>query len=85
MLCQDRHIPEYPWTCWSYAAVLLERKGIGDHLRAQELLEEALQISTDLGMPPLRQQADDSISRAGETFASGYSGGFPNERLMFSD
>ena len=85
MLCQDRHIPEYPWTCWSYAAVLLGRKGSGDHLRPQELLEESLQISTDLGMPPLRQQADDLISRAGETFASGYPGGFPNERLMFSD
>ena len=84
MLCQDRHIPEYPWTCWSYAAVLLERKGSGDHLRPQELLEESLQISTDLGMPPLRQQADDSISRAGETPASGIREVFPNERLMFS-
>ena len=85
MLCQDRHIPEYPWACWSYAAVLLGRKGSGDHLRPQELLEESLQISTDLGMPPLRQQADDLISRAGETFASGYPGGFPNESWMFSD
>ena len=53
---------------------MLERNGSGDHLRAQELLEEALQISTDLGMPPLRQQVDDLISRAGETPASGYPG-----------
>ena len=46
------HIPEYAWTCWSYASVLLERKGNEDRLRAQELLEEALQISTDLGCHP---------------------------------
>ena len=46
------HIPEYTWTCWSCASVLLERKGNGDRLRAQELLEEALQISTDLGCHP---------------------------------
>ena len=75
------HITEYAWTCWSYAAVLLERKGSGDHLRAQELLEEALQISTDLGMPPLRQQVDDLISRAGETPASGYPGGLSQREV----
>ena len=75
------HIPEYAWTCWSYSAVLFERKGSGDHLRAQELLEEALQISTDLGMPPLRQQVDDLISRAGETPASGYPGGLSQREV----
>jgi len=80
-LCQDFHIPEYAWTCWSYSAVLFERKGSGDHLRAQELLEEALQISTDLGMPPLRQRVDDLISRAGETPASGYPGGLSQREV----
>ena len=75
------HIPEYAWTCWSYASVLLERKGNGDRLRAQELLEEALQISTDLGMPPLRQRVDDLISRAGETPASGYPGGLSQREV----
>jgi len=59
----------------------LERKGSEDHLRAQELLEEALQISTDLGMPPLRQQVDDLISRAGETPASGYPGGLSQREV----
>ena len=80
-MCQDFHIPEYAWTCWSYSAVLFERKGSGVHLRAQELLEEALQISTDLGMPPLRQQVDDLISRAGETPASGYPGGLSQREV----
>ena len=59
----------------------MERKGSEDHLRAQELLEEALQISTDLGMPPLRQQVDDLISRAGETPASGYPGGLSQREV----
>ena len=68
------HITEYAWTYWSYAAVLLERKGNGDRLRAQDLLEEALQISTDPAMPPLRKRVDDLISRAGETPASGVYG-----------
>ena len=27
------HRPEYAWTCWGYAAVLLERRGDGDHRR----------------------------------------------------
>ena len=80
-MCQNFHIPEYAWTCWSYSAVLFERKGSGDHLRAQELLEEALQISTDLGMPPLRRQVDDLISRAGETPASGYPGGLSQREV----
>ena len=70
------HITEYAWTCWSYAAVLLERMGNGDRLRAQDLLEEALQISTDPAMPPLRKRVDDLISRAGETPASGVYGRF---------
>jgi len=72
------HITEYAWAYWNYAAVLLERKGNGDRLWAQDLLEEALQISTDLAMPPLRQRVDDLISRAGETPASGvYGRSFP--------
>ncbi|MCI0845387.1 MAG: AAA family ATPase, partial [Chloroflexi bacterium] len=36
--------PEYAWTCWGLAAVLLERRGDGDRRRAQELLAESLQI-----------------------------------------
>ena len=75
------HIPGYTWTCWSYAAVLLECKGNGDRLRSQELLGEALQISTDLAMPPPRQRVDDLIPRAGETPASGDTGGLSQREV----
>ena len=51
-MCQDCHIPEYAWTCWSYAAVLLERKANEDHLRAQELLEEAPKSRQTWGFHP---------------------------------
>ena len=67
--------PEYAWTCWGLAASLLERSGNGDRRRAEELLDEALQISTDLGMPPLRQRVEDLMSRIGEAPAPAYPDG----------
>jgi DNA-binding CsgD family transcriptional regulator/tetratricopeptide (TPR) repeat protein len=67
--------PEYAWTCWGLAASLLERRGNGDRRRAEELLDEALQISTDLGMPPLRQRVEDLMSRIGEAPAPAYPDG----------
>ena len=47
--------PELAWTCHSYAAALLERRS-SDTCRATSLLEEALSISTELGMHPLIQR-----------------------------
>ena len=55
--------PEYACTCWGYAAALLETGGDGDRVRAKGLLDEALQISTDLGMPPLRLRVEDLMSQ----------------------
>ena len=73
--------PEYAWTCWGLAAVLLERRGDGDRRRAQELLAESLQISTDLGMPPLRQRVENLISRAGRSPAPTYPGGLTGREV----
>ena len=45
--------PELAWSCHDYAETLLEHQGPGHRAKAVLLLEEALAISTDLGMPPL--------------------------------
>ena len=45
--------PEFAWTCCDYADALLHRQGDGDQTKATSLLEEALTISSDLGMRPL--------------------------------
>jgi DNA-binding NarL/FixJ family response regulator len=48
--------PELAWTCYDYADLLLSRRSPGDWQKAISLLEEALAISTDLGMRPLRER-----------------------------
>jgi len=73
--------PEYAWTCWGLATVLLERRGDGDRRRAQELLAESLQIATDLGMPPLRQRVEILISQAGRSPAPTYPGGLTGREV----
>ena len=45
--------PELAWSLCDYADVLLERDGDGDKAKATSLLDESLQISSDLGMRPL--------------------------------
>ena len=48
--------PELAWTCCDYAHLLLERNGEGDRAKSMSLLEEALAISSDLGMRPLMER-----------------------------
>ena len=45
--------PELAWTCHDWAEALLLRDRSGDHQKAKSMLEEALAISTELGMRPL--------------------------------
>jgi DNA-binding CsgD family transcriptional regulator len=48
--------PELAWACHDYARMLVTRDHKGDRARARALLEEAEQISSDLGMLPLRRR-----------------------------
>ena len=45
--------PELAWTCYEYADL---RQALGEHKMALALLDEALAISTDLGMRPLTEK-----------------------------
>ena len=44
------------WTCFDYAKVLFRRNVAGDRAVALDLLEESLNISSELGMGPLTEQ-----------------------------
>jgi DNA-binding CsgD family transcriptional regulator len=48
--------PELAWTCHDYAEALLQRNGPGDRARVISLLDEALSISSELGMRPLMER-----------------------------
>ena len=48
--------PELAWTCCDYADMLRERDGEGDHAKAVSLQDEALAISSELGMRPLMER-----------------------------
>ncbi len=48
--------PEYAWACYDYADALFDHDARGDHARAVSLLTEALDISTELGMRPLKER-----------------------------
>ena len=43
------------WSLHDYAEMLLEQDGEGEKAKATTLLDEALQISSDLGMRPLME------------------------------
>ncbi|HIN23996.1 MAG TPA: helix-turn-helix transcriptional regulator [Dehalococcoidia bacterium] len=45
--------PELAWTCYDYAAMLIERNKAGDLAKAVDLLNESGSISSELGMSPL--------------------------------
>jgi DNA-binding CsgD family transcriptional regulator len=45
--------PALAWSCYDYADLLLSRNGPSDRQQARFLLEEALTVSTELGMRPL--------------------------------
>ena len=48
--------PELAWACCDYADLLLERDGQGDRAKAEILLTESQEISSDLGMRPLTER-----------------------------
>jgi DNA-binding CsgD family transcriptional regulator len=48
--------PELAWSLCDYADTLLQRDQPNDRIRARSLLEEALAISSELGMKPLMQR-----------------------------
>ncbi len=56
--------PELAWTCYDYADMLLERNGEGDLTKAMLLLDEALAISSELGMRPLMERVGAPRERA---------------------
>jgi len=48
--------PELAWSLCDYADALLKRNDEGDRQKAMQLLDESLQISTELGMRPLMER-----------------------------
>jgi tetratricopeptide (TPR) repeat protein len=48
--------PEYAWTAYDFADILLLRSGAEDQEKAVALLEEALVIASELGMRPLEER-----------------------------
>jgi DNA-binding CsgD family transcriptional regulator len=48
--------PELAWICHDYADMLRERNESGDISKARELVDEAGQIASDLGMKPLGEK-----------------------------
>lgn len=48
--------PELAWTCHDYAGALWQRNNRGDRAKADSLLDEALAISSELGMRPLMER-----------------------------
>ncbi len=48
--------PELAWSCCDYADTLLQRSNEGDRPKAMSLLDEALAISSELGMRPLMER-----------------------------
>jgi DNA-binding CsgD family transcriptional regulator/tetratricopeptide (TPR) repeat protein len=56
--------PELAWTCYDYAETLLRRNARGDRSRALELLNEALVLTSDLQMQPLRERVENRLRRS---------------------
>jgi eukaryotic-like serine/threonine-protein kinase len=48
--------PELAWTCSDYAETLIERNNPADAEKITELQDEAIEITTELGMKPLLQR-----------------------------
>lgn len=73
--------PEYAWTCWGYAAALLQIDHEGDPSRTGRLLADALQITVDLDMPPLRSRVELLISRMGDSSTPAYPDGLTQREV----
>ncbi|MCH7737298.1 MAG: AAA family ATPase [Chloroflexi bacterium] len=61
--------PEVAWSCFDYAETLLDLKGPSDRAKAMGLLDESLEISTELGMRPLMERVAALQTRAGSPLA----------------
>ncbi len=55
--------PELAWTCCDYADTMQQRNAPGDGGKAMSLLDESLAISTELGMRPLMERAQERLDR----------------------
>ena len=53
---QNNSIPENAWTASDFAEFLIERNAPGDREKATELQDEAIAITTKLGMNPLLER-----------------------------
>ena len=51
--------PELAWTCCDYADCLIQRQSVGDRSKAITMLDECLAISSELGMTPLVDRANE--------------------------
>ena len=50
------YVTELAWSLHDYADMLLERDNEGDKAKATTMLDESLQISSELGMRPLMER-----------------------------
>ena len=75
--------PELAWSCCDYADALLKRSGPGDYHRAVSLLDDALSISSELGMRPLVERVIAIKDRAesGPAPAPAYPGGLTQREV----
>ena len=48
--------PDLAWTCCDYSDVLLQRNGSGDRAKVTTLLDDSLEIASELGMRPLMER-----------------------------
>ena len=56
--CRGGYRPWLAWTCYEYAALLLERVAVGDIERARSLLDEGHALAKQLGMRPLLERIE---------------------------
>ena len=75
--------PEFAWSCHDYSEALLQRNNPADRGRAMSLLDEALAISTELGMRPLTNRVGALRERAESqpTKAPPYPGGLTQREV----
>ena len=78
--------PELAWTCYDYANCLLNRNNPGDRDNAASLLDDALSISTELGMRPLTEKVialkeEEAKSRGNQSNAPTYPAGLTDREV----
>ena len=77
------YLPELAWTYCDYSDALRERDADGDHDKAMSLMDEALAVSTDLGMHPLMARVNERLesARAQPVSAPVYPGGLTEREV----